>query len=49
MDVTADPIVLCIVEDKMNVSEDDISEEVKTVVNVFVTDMDGEVRTTDSD
>ena len=49
MDVTADSIVLCIVEDKMNVSEDGISEEVETVVNVFMTDVDGEVRTTDSD
>ena len=49
MDVTANSIVLCIVEDKMNVSEDGISEEVETVVTVFVTDADGEVRTTDSD
>ena len=49
MDVTADSIVLCIVEDKMNVSEDGISEEVETVVTVFMTDTDGEVRTTDSD
>ena len=38
-----------LVEDKMDVSENGISEEIETVVTVFATDMDGEVRTTDSD
>ena len=49
MDVVADSIVLCFVEDKIDVSEDDISEEVETLVIVFVTDTDGEDRTSDSD
>ena len=49
MDVVADSIVFCFVEDKIDVSEDGISEEVETLIIVFVTDTDGEVRTSDSD
>ena len=49
MDVVADSIVLCFAEDKIDVSEDGISEEVETLVIVFVTDIDGEVGTSDSD
>ena len=42
-------VALCITEDKIDVSEDGISEEVETLIIVFVTDTDGEVRTSDSD
>ena len=47
--MVADSIVFCFVEDKIDVSEDGISEEVETLVIVFVTDTDGEDRTSDSD
>ena len=47
--MVADSIVFCIMEDKIDVSENGISEEVETLVIVFVTDTDGEVRTSDSD
>ena len=49
MDVVADSIVLCFVKNEIDVSEDGISEEVETLVIVFVTDTDGEDRTSDSD
>ena len=47
--MVSDFMALCIMEDKIDVSEDGISEEVETLVIVFVTDTDGEVRTSDSD
>ena len=47
--MVSDFVALCIMEDEIDVSEDGISEEVETLVIVFVTDTDGEDRTSDSD
>ena len=47
--MVSDFVALCIMEDEIDVSEDGISEEVETLVIVFVIDTDGEVRTSAMD